>query len=195
MGGAGGTSLGRTDPLSRHLQGLGVSRAGARLPQARAGRGSGRAPRRCSPSAVPLPFPQGTCQSCGVSGPNLWACLQVRAPRRRGGVERGLDPAGDVRPPWAVLEPWRGRQAWTTQAQCPAQRAAESASPRPEALAAAQDRKGRQVGEDCGLDGPSHRRGRILRSHVSVSLDSGFLLRALAFPAAACPTVTWGPRP
>uniref|UniRef100_A0A286Y2R7 Ubiquitin specific peptidase 20 n=2 Tax=Cavia porcellus TaxID=10141 RepID=A0A286Y2R7_CAVPO len=23
---------------------------------------------------------KGTCQACGVSGPNLWACLQVSCP-------------------------------------------------------------------------------------------------------------------
>lgn len=23
---------------------------------------------------------QGTCQSCGAAGPNLWACLQVKMP-------------------------------------------------------------------------------------------------------------------
>lgn len=26
------------------------------------------------------PLTQGTCQSCGVTGPNLWACLQVTCP-------------------------------------------------------------------------------------------------------------------
>lgn len=49
-----------------------------------------------------LRLTQGTCQSCGVSGPNLWACLQVRAPGSGRGVQRRL--------PGAQLGPWAGTQ-------------------------------------------------------------------------------------
>lgn len=33
-------------------------------------------------SFPPPPLAQGACQSCGVTGPNLWACLQVKYPCR-----------------------------------------------------------------------------------------------------------------
>ncbi len=33
----------------------------------------------CTVNCISLFLLKGTCQSCGVDGPNLWACLQVRS--------------------------------------------------------------------------------------------------------------------
>lgn len=33
----------------------------------------------CTVNCISLFLLKGTCQSCGVGGPNLWACLQVRS--------------------------------------------------------------------------------------------------------------------
>lgn len=122
-------------------------------------------PGRTSPSAQPpkgllTPTlslfsqpPQGTCQSCGVTGPNLWACLQVKDPcghREHGtaftccqhctGWCSGLDSGlGTSIPGGHCQKPWAGAQG---------HRAPESANPGLAILAAIKNDRGKKsVGE------------------------------------------------
>lgn len=123
---------------------------------------AGVAPSGCSLLALPLT--QGACQSCGVTGPNLWACLQVRHPCRLwecGAWSRLW--AGSVCLWWVLLET-SGRDTGPGCLRCMAQtkRAPETAHPPAGHLAATTNNKRKQeVVEDPGVNDPICAKGNI----------------------------------